>query len=121
MTTTRPEPPIWTLAYRKRTGPWFQRIDLELTWAQAHYAAQGMAQLHPELVVWYTTTKANDDRELAAWAAVGFAPDTTEANYAADVYNIMVDGGKRVAVKDTGKLDPRLCILPRRIAREMYR
>jgi hypothetical protein len=32
----------------------------------------------------------------------------------------MVDKGKRVAVKDTGKLDPRLTVLPADVARARF-
>lgn len=98
---------IWTIAYRKPTGPWFQRVDLELTWHQAVAVAGQLTELRPDLVVWYTTTKACEDAALAAYEA-----DPTDLNrsYAEDAGNVMVDSGKRVAIKDTGKLDPRITI-----------
>ncbi len=101
---------IWTIAYRKPTGPWFQRVDLELTWAQAYHLAGDLMKIRPDLQVYYVTTRAHDDRRVADWAAVGFASGP-ERDRAEDAHNILNDKGKRVAVKGTGKLDPRLAIL----------
>lgn len=116
MTTTAPaEPLIWTIAFRRKTGPWFQRVELELTWAQAFYATQALGVLHPELQIYYTTTRQHDDKMLAKAAT-----DDWFARYAEDSHNILTDSGRRVAVKDTGKLDPRLCILPQSVAKELW-
>ena len=102
---------IWTLAYRKPTGPWFQRVDLELTWAQAFYAAMSLGVIRPDLVIYYTTTKAYDDERVVRANRFG------DPELAEDAHNIMVDIGKRIKIKDTGKLDPRVCVLPAPVAR----
>ena len=117
MTTTRPEPLIWTIAYRKPTGPWFQRVDLELTWHQAVQAARSLNMVRPDLVVYYTTNRQHDDATLVRYAAT---QSDLDRSYAEDAFNILVDSGKRVAVKDSGKLDPRVCITPAAVARRVW-
>lgn len=97
---------IWTIAYRKPTGPWFQRVDLELTWHQAVDVARQFGELHPDLVVYYVTTKAHDNQRLveAEHNTCQLARDLAE-----DAHNLLV-GNKRIKIKDTGKMDPRVTV-----------
>ncbi len=79
----------WTVAFRKATGPWFRRVaDLELTWHQAHELAGRLSVADPTLQVWTTTSTAWDR-----------ANPTHE-----DAFNILVDAGHRVRVRETGVL-----------------
>jgi hypothetical protein len=105
MTTERA---VWTIAYRKATGPWFQRVDLELTWDQAAMAATALLLVRPDLEVWYTTNHHWDAQvvEDARHNSSQLVRDRLE-----DVGNVLAGNGKRIKVKDTGKLDPRVCIL----------
>lgn len=94
------EAEMWTIAYRKRTGPVFHRVtNWSGTWAQAYEMAQAFGELHPELQVWYATTLAYEQA-----AALEVAAGTLSDSYAEDFGNIMVDSGKRIKVRDNGTL-----------------
>jgi hypothetical protein len=111
---------MWTIAYRRRTGPWFQRVELELTWTQAYYAAMSLGQVSPDLEIYYMTT-----RQWEAEVVERAKHNSSMAAYVEDVGNLLIhssssDRGRRVKVKDTGKLDPRVCILPEHVASRMW-
>lgn len=90
--------PTWTIAYRKPRANRFQRAtDLELTWTQAYYAAGTFAEAHPNLQVFYVTSRAWEIHSAAEIAAGRMAPE-----YAEDHGNVMVDSGKRVRMIDNG-------------------
>src|SRR6185369_9641001 len=95
------EPATWTLAWRKRTGPVFHRAtDWSGTWEQAYQLARVLGDLHPELQVYYTSTAAYEADQAARIAAGEIGPE-----YAEDHGNIMVESGKRVKIRDNGKID----------------
>jgi hypothetical protein len=109
----------WTIAYRKSNGgPHFQRVNLDLTWEQAFYAAMTLGMARPDLQVFYTTSAAYDNYRLVRAAA----PDATtlDQDYAEDAFNILTDKGRRIPVRETGKLDPRVCVLPAQVAHAMW-
>jgi hypothetical protein len=110
--TTAVEPKIWTIAYRKRTGPVFHRVtNWAGTWAEAMEMAGAFGELNPGLQVWYTTTAAyelTNAAELAARVASGEIDQEFANSYLEDHGNIMVDSGKRIKVRDNGTLPTEL-------------
>lgn len=123
--TTTPQlgadPQNWTIAYRKRTGPVFHRVtNWSGTWAQAREMANAYGELHPELQVWYTTTRAYElaqEAELPKRVAAGEITQELADSYLEDHGNILTDGawkpsgwtqGKRVKIRDNGYLPDEL-------------
>lgn len=84
----------WTLAYRKPKANRFQRVtNWEGTWAQARELAATFGAAHPELQVWYVPSAASD--------AGGHT-------FPEDRGNILTDTGRRVKIRETGKLSAEL-------------
>lgn len=81
----------WTLAWRKRRANRFERAtNWAGTWHQARELCGIFVDAHPDLEVWYVPSKAAEDS--------GYS--TSE-----DVGNILTENGRRVPMRDTGKLD----------------
>lgn len=99
MTETRAtEAANWTIAYRKPRANRFLRVtNWSGTWREANEMAGKFAALHPELQVWYTSTRAAED---------------TNYVQAEDKGTIMVESGRRVRVVDAGVLDEELIPAP---------
>lgn len=90
MTATTTAPAAhWTVAYRKPRANRFLRVDLALTWDQARAVAAALVEAMPGFEVFYTTT--------AAAEASGYV--TPE-----DRGNILVESGRRIAVREGGEL-----------------
>jgi hypothetical protein len=109
---TTVEPKTWTIAYRRRTANRFQRVtNWSGTWAEAREMAGAFGELYPDLQVWYTMTAAHEQAEtirLAAKVASGEYDQEFADRYLEDHRNIMVDSGKRIAIRETGNLPAEL-------------
>jgi hypothetical protein len=90
MATTAQTPAhYWTIAIRPNAKRGiFHRVDLALTWDQAVDLAQYVGKLLPAADVWYVPNATYDA------AHPGHE----------DSYNVMVDTGKRIRIKDDGVL-----------------
>lgn len=102
----------WTVAYRNPRANHFKRVtDWSGTWDEACQMAGRVGAAHPELEVWYTSTKASED---AGWVH----PD--------DCGNILVPSkrsryaSRRVQMRETGRLSDVLT-LPTQAAAEAGR
>jgi hypothetical protein len=105
-------PNAWTIAYRKRTANRFQRVtNWTGTWQEAFDMARVFSALHPDLQVYYVSSRAHEDHErveLPRQVASGEMGQHLADAYLVDHGNILVDSGKRVRMTETGTLDPEL-------------
>lgn len=86
---------VWTVAYRKRTGPVFHRVtNWAGTWHQAEDMARRLMVARPDLQVWYVPTLAYEQ------ANPGHEDNGT----------VLTDSGKRVKIRDNGTLPEGLLI-----------
>ncbi|ABE67726.1 hypothetical protein Wildcat_146 [Mycobacterium phage Wildcat] len=80
----------WTIAYRKPRANHFKRVtDVATDWEGATDLAREVNSKHPELEVWYVTTR---QAELDGYTS------------ADDAGTILTHKGKRVRMLDTGKI-----------------
>ncbi|QNJ56946.1 hypothetical protein SEA_REINDEER_155 [Mycobacterium phage Reindeer] len=80
----------WTIAYRNRRANHFKRAqDLATDWHSAMAKAGAIKERLPHLDIWVLQTR---EAENAGYAC------------AEDCGNILLETGKRIAVRDTGSL-----------------
>lgn len=81
---------LWTVAFRKRTANRFQRVtNWSGSWDDAVRMAGVVGEAHPELEIFYTTTREAEES--------GYVSDEDQGN-------ILVDSGKRIRVVDNAEL-----------------
>lgn len=98
----------WTLAYRNPRANRFQRVtNWSGTWHQAYELARVFNDAHPDLQVYYTQTAQSEQDQavrLACEVAGGQVSQELANSYLEDHRNILVDSGRRVMIRETGKL-----------------
>lgn len=84
------EEKCWTIATREQGAPVFDRItDWAGTWDEARDMAWRVGKAHPDVDVWYTSTRADE---------------LTERVVREDVMNILADDGERIPIREHGTL-----------------
>ena len=84
----------WTLAYRKKNASTAKRVtNWAGTWNEAYEMARRFGALHPELQIWYVSSRAS---ELAGRV------------HLEDIGNLLLDSGKRIPMTENGSLPSEL-------------
>lgn len=96
----------WTLAYRTPRANHFKRVtNWSGTWHQAYELAGKLAQTGVQ--VYYVTTQGYElaeTKRLAQEVATGRMTNEMAYSYLEDHGNILVDSGRRVKMRETGRL-----------------